>query len=230
MTTIPAALRRRVRRDGARPLLTFYDLDAGTRTELSAITFANWADKTANLLVGLDVAPGDLVALPLAETDPGHWVTLAITAGAWQAGATIVAHDHPDAAVTVIGPADPRIHDGSPGIILACSLHPLGFGFAEPLAADVIDVSIDLRRQPDQFSPIQVDDHSLAWTDHHRSLSHADLAQTPPISTRRLIRPGTGWPTLRDALVAPLLGNGSTVIAVGTGNLDAIRRAERVTG
>jgi len=44
-------LAQRVRRNGAEPLITYYDLDSGERTELSAVSFANWVNKTSNLLV-----------------------------------------------------------------------------------------------------------------------------------------------------------------------------------
>ena len=51
-----AALQRRARTEGAEPLLTHYDLAGGGRTELSVATFANWVNKTANLIedVGAD--------------------------------------------------------------------------------------------------------------------------------------------------------------------------------
>ena len=39
-----------LRRDGTRPLLTWYDDASGERIELSVATAANWAAKTANLL------------------------------------------------------------------------------------------------------------------------------------------------------------------------------------
>jgi hypothetical protein len=51
-------LARRVREGGSRPLLTYYRPAAGERTEFSATSFANWVDKTANLLSTLDVERG----------------------------------------------------------------------------------------------------------------------------------------------------------------------------
>ena len=39
--TLAELLARRVRTDGSAPLITYYDLGSGERTELSAITFAN---------------------------------------------------------------------------------------------------------------------------------------------------------------------------------------------
>ena len=75
-----------MRRDGARPLLTWYDDSSGERIELSVATSANWAAKTANLLVdehGLE--PGDGVSIE----PPGHWLAAVVVLGAWTAGVAI---------------------------------------------------------------------------------------------------------------------------------------------
>jgi uncharacterized protein (TIGR03089 family) len=213
MTALVAALGRRSRRDGARGLITYYDLGSGARTELSGRTFANWVDKTYRLFVELDVQPGDEVALPLATTHPGHWVTFALTAGAWQAGAVVVPRMSEDAVVTAVGPRDVAIAAG--GVILACSLHPLGFGFAEPLPAGVIDFSIEVRSQPDAHAEEPVPESAPAWRDGAEALSHADLAAASPVSERILVRPTTPLATLTAGYLAPLLGGGSAVIVLG---------------
>jgi len=215
MTALVAALGRRSRRDGARPLITYYDLGSGARTELSGRTFANWVDKTYHLLVELDVQPGDEVALPLATTHPGHWVTFALVAGAWQAGAVVVPHASQDAVVTAVGPEDVAL--AADGVILACSLHPLGFGFTEPLPSEVIDFSIEVRSQPDAHAEERVLESAPAWRDGTETLSHADLAATPPVSGRVLVRPSTALVTVRQGYVAPLLGGGSAVVVSGLG-------------
>ncbi|MBA3251958.1 MAG: TIGR03089 family protein, partial [Geodermatophilaceae bacterium] len=78
MSPITALLDRRVAADGAAPLITYYDDDTGERTELSAVTLANWVAKTANLWQdGLDVEPGQRVAVLL----PPHWQTAAVLLG-----------------------------------------------------------------------------------------------------------------------------------------------------
>jgi hypothetical protein len=109
--SIAEALRTRVRSGGGAPLVTYYDLDSGERTELSATSFANWVDKTCNLLTDeLWVAPGDLVALPLAHAAPGHWVTAVWEIACWQVGAVVdvtgpeVLGTSPKAALRVGGP------------------------------------------------------------------------------------------------------------------------------
>ena len=215
MTALVAALGRRSRRDGTRPLITYYDLGSGARTELSGRTFANWVDKTYHLLVELDVQPGDEVALPLATTHPGHWVTFALAAGAWQAGAVVVPHESVGAVVTAVGPQD--VSTAAGGVILACSLHPLGFGFSERLPAGVIDFSVDVRSQPDAHAEEPVPESAPAWRDGTDTWSHADLAATPPVSGRVLVRPSTALVTVRQGYVAPLLGGGSAVVVAGVG-------------
>lgn len=221
MTALVAALGRRVRRDGSRPLITYYDLGTGARTELSGRTFANWVDKTYHLLVELDVQPGDEVAMPLAAAHPGHWVTFALVAGAWQAGAVVVPNTADGAAVTVVGPEGVSMDAG--GAVLACSLHPLGFGFADPLPAGVIDFSTDVRSQPDAHAEEPVPESAAAWRDGSVVLSHADLAGSSPVSHRVLVRPTTPLATLTAGYLGPVLGGGSAVVVLGDDE-DAVSR------
>src|SRR3954447_21864841 len=84
--TISDLLAREARRDGARPLLTWYDDSSGDRIELSVATAANWAAKTANLLVDEHgLGPGDAIAL----TPASHWLTAVVVLGAWTAGVAV---------------------------------------------------------------------------------------------------------------------------------------------
>jgi hypothetical protein len=79
-------LQSELRRDGTRPLLTWYDDDSGERVELSVATAAKWAAKTANLLAdehGLE--PGDTISLD----PPSHWLSVVAALGAWTAGITV---------------------------------------------------------------------------------------------------------------------------------------------
>ncbi|HET7723904.1 MAG TPA: TIGR03089 family protein [Propionibacteriaceae bacterium] len=224
MTALVAALVRRARRDGARPLLTYYDLAEGSRTELSGRTFANWVDKTYHLLVDLEVEPGDVVAVPLATTHPGHWVTLAVVAGAWQAGAVVDPSPASDAVVSVVGPGS--VGTDASGTVLACSLHPLGFGFSEALPPGVVDFTAEVRMRPDAHAEEPVDEGDPAWRDGTSVLSHADLAAVPPTSSRVLVRPSTPLATLTGAYLSPLFGDGSAVVVVGDDE-DAVARIVR---
>jgi acyl-CoA synthetase (AMP-forming)/AMP-acid ligase II len=89
-----------LRRDGARPLLTWYDDGTGERIELSVATAANWAAKTANLLVDEHgLGPGDMVAL----RPYSHWLSVVVALGAWTAGVTINVRDDADAELMLPG-------------------------------------------------------------------------------------------------------------------------------
>lgn len=71
-----------LRRDPARPLLTWYDDATGERIELSVATAANWAAKTANLLIEEDIS-----AVRLEPAD--HWLAVVVALGAWTAGVAV---------------------------------------------------------------------------------------------------------------------------------------------
>jgi hypothetical protein len=90
-----------LRRDGARPLLTWYDDASGERIELSVATAANWAAKTANFLVddhGLD--DGDSIGL----SPTSHWLSVVVLLGAWTAGVGV---DVTGEARDLVLPGDP---------------------------------------------------------------------------------------------------------------------------
>ena len=216
-------LRRRVRTQGPEPLVTFYDLSSGERTELSATTFANWADKTSNLLVDeLMLEPADRVELALAGAHPGHWVTLVWAAAYWQAGLTVT-HGRAGARLVVCGPDwsayAEAVHD-----VVACSLHPLGLGFREPPPAPILDYTLEVRGQPDRYAAAPVAGLAAAWEDPHRRLTQADLvAGLEGPARRRLVLATDPWTTLREALLQPLVTGGSAVVVAGD-DPDALRK------
>lgn len=223
----------RTRRDGAAPLLTHYDLEdrsgtGGSRTELSAVTFANWVAKAANLIVDeLDLDAGDAVALPLLRTHPEHWMSLVWIAACWRTGVEVRLEG---TEVTVVGPEALAEPARWPGTVLACSLHPLGLGFREALPAGWLDWSAEVRSQPDQFVGVDPTPDLPAWDDGEQTLDQAALAAGEGRADRVVVRPGAPWSTVRDALVAPLLGGGSSVLVTGGGTDDLARiaTAERV--
>ena len=212
-------LRQRARTRGAEPLVTYYDLGSGARTELSGVSFLNWVDKTSNLLVDeLLLDSGAVVDLTLARSAPGHWVTLVLELAAWQVGATVrVSETSGPADLLVLGP-DWADHDRSQAAaVLACSLHPLGLGFATPLPSEVADFSLEVRGQSDHHSAAPRLGSDRAWVDDHQQLTQADLvavAHEPPPS-RRLVRVTDPWTTARDGLLVPLLTDGSGVLVTG---------------
>ena len=228
---ISALLARRVRRNGADPLITYYDLDSGERTELSAVSFANWVNKTSNLLVDeLLVDSGDAVQLSLAETHPGHWVTLIWELACWQVGAVVSLDPAVDAKVIVVGPGTDSTTSGDTEVVY-CSLHPLGL--PSGVKSPVIDYNLEVRGQADQYPPLQLPASAPAWRSPGLHLDQGDLLAVDRSSTRRrLIVPGDPWRTVQDALITPLVTGGSSVIVSGTptdAQLGRIRTSERAT-
>ena len=222
-------LRRRVRADGSAPLLTFYDLDSGARTELSATSFSNWVDKTSNLLVDeVSVDEGDVISMPLAVEAPGHWLTAVWQLACWQVGLVVDVSSPPLPAAVVTG----RQWQGHAAReVFACALHPLGFGFGEPLPDGVRDYAVEVRSHADQFFGPSPEAAATAWVDAERSLSQADLISAQGSPARRLVRAGEPWATCRDSVVTALVTGGSAVVVVG-GDRDQITRiadSERAT-
>lgn len=91
MITVSAAvLDPLMRADPMGPRITYYDDATGERIELSTVTLANWAAKTANLLRDeFGAGPGSRVAVLL----PAHWQTAAVVFGIWWIGAEVVIGD-----------------------------------------------------------------------------------------------------------------------------------------
>ena len=76
-----------LRADPVGPRITYYDDATGERIELSAVTLANWAAKTGNLLRDeLGASPSSRVAVLL----PAHWQTAAVLLGVWWIGAEVL--------------------------------------------------------------------------------------------------------------------------------------------
>ena len=228
---ISTLLAQRVRRNGAEPLITYYDLDSGERTELSAVSFANWVNKTSNLLVDeLLVDPGDAVQLTLAETHPGHWVTLIWELACWQVGAVVSLDPAAEAKVIVVGPGAGWTAFGSAEVVY-CSLHPLGLpsGAKSP----VIDYNLEVRGQADQYPAVRQQASAPAWRSPGLDLDQSDLVAVDRARAGAgSIVPSDPWRTAQDAMITPLVTGGSTVIVSGTATqeqLDRIRTTERAT-
>jgi uncharacterized protein (TIGR03089 family) len=220
-------LEKAVRTRGADPLITWYSAESGARTELSVRTYANWVDKTANLLTSWDV-DGGVVVGDVSRSDPGHWMSLIWPLATWQAGGTYSLQADPASPVVVRGPREPV---GSPGqITVACSLHPLGLGL-RGLPNDVLDFSSEALGQPDAHHVTPVEPLAAAWIDPAGVRTHAELRALPEPG-RALVRPGDGWHCLTGAVIAPLLGGGSAVIVEGEIDPDRLAKlvaTERIT-
>ncbi|MEO7588029.1 MAG: TIGR03089 family protein [Arachnia sp.] len=215
-----SALRRRLNALPSQPFYTHYEGDA--RIELSAVTFANWVDKTCNILEDMGVEPAEVVQLDVARSHPGHWVTMVWVAACWQRGCTVTLDEDPSAVLVVKGPD--AVSDGR--LTVACSLHPLGLGF--PVTPGGCTDYAEVLAQPDDHvaEPVTPDHVAVA-----PDVTFDQLRQVTPRAERLLATdPPSGWATIAELLVGPLLGNGSTVVVVGAGRdeVSRIRTQERV--
>lgn len=234
MQLISERLRRRTSAAGGDPLITYYDLRLGERTELSGVTVSNWVDKTCNLLTDeYELDLGDIVLLDVARSHPGHWVTACLELACWRLGVTVALDDGAGARLVVAGPEYAAATEQATRLgadLLACSLHPLGLPFTESLPSGVTDYSLEVRGQPDQYAAMPVSPDELAWRSDEVRLSQAEIGAVEGSSQRRLLRPSSPWPTARDGVLAALVGGGSVVVVVGDDEpaLDRIRATENI--
>lgn len=206
---------------GGTPLLTHYRPELAERTELSHASFANWVDKTANLIEALDVDAESEVAVCVLAEYPAHWMSLIWPFALWQRGLPCDVRSRADAGgvdLAVIGPDAPD----PVGIdTLACSLHPWGLPLGG-LPDGVLDFSTEALAQPDAHLALPASPGEVAWIDGGRRLTFADVAGLPGESRRLLLRPTSAWDAV-SALVSALAGGGSVVLVEG-GDDEAVAR------
>lgn len=132
------------------PRITYYDDASGERIELSTVTLANWAAKTANLLRDeLGAGPGSRVAVFL----PAHWQTAAVLLGVWWIGAEAVLGGGPaDLALCTADRLDDADEAAPGGEIAVLSLDPFGAP-APDLPLGVTDYATAVRVHGDTVVP-----------------------------------------------------------------------------
>ena len=189
MTTLTDALLERISTDRMGPRITYYDDASGERIELSTVTLANWAAKTANLLRDeLGAGPGTRVAVLL----PAHWQTVAVLLGVWWIGAEVVIISPPGrsapaavtspgrsapapvtspgrsapAPVTSPGRSAPAPEADSPADIALCTIDRLDEADAVVNGGEVAVLSLDPFGKPVEGLPIGVTDYATAVRVH----------------------------------------------------------------
>jgi len=153
MTTVSAALLDPLlQRDPMGPRITYYDDATGERIEVSAVTLANWAAKTANLLRDeLGAGPGSRVAVLL----PAHWQTAAVLLGAWWIGAEVRTAGpelQADVALCTADRLDQADAAVGAGEVAVLSLDPFGKP-VDGLPIGVTDYATAVRVHGDQIVP-----------------------------------------------------------------------------
>ena len=181
---IGAVLDATVTANPARPILTYYDLAAEDRVELSAATLRNWVDKTANLLVDvLAAGSGSRISVTL----PTHWQGVVWMLACWRVGAVVVSRDaQPD--VSLVGP-EPVVADGLPDApeLVVTALHPLGGRCTGPLPPGVVDYGAEVFAQADTFVPaLAVPAELPAWEDLGAPLDHTALLDRASEAAQRI--------------------------------------------
>ena len=139
-----------LRADPVGPRITYYDDATGERIELSAVTLANWAAKTGNLLRDeLGAGPASRVAVLL----PAHWQTAAVLFGVWWIGAEVVLagleNIEADVALCTASRLDEAEATGA-GEVAVLSLDPFG-RLASDLPIGVTDYATAVRVHGDQI-------------------------------------------------------------------------------
>ena len=149
MTNLTAAvLDPLLKADPMGPRITYYDDATGERIELSTVTLANWAAKTANLLRDeLGAGPGTRVAVLL----PAHWQTAAVLLGVWWIGGEVVLSGSADLALCTSDRLDEAGEAVAGGEVAVLSLDPFGKP-APDLPIGVTDYATAVRVHGDQYA------------------------------------------------------------------------------
>ncbi|WBP93017.1 TIGR03089 family protein [Mycolicibacterium neoaurum] len=233
-TVSAALLDPLLKRDPVGPRITYYDDASGERIELSAVTLANWAAKTANLLRDeLGAGPGSRIAVLL----PAHWQTAAVLLGIWWIGAeAVLGADAGDAEIALctadrLDEADAIVGTGE---VVAFSLDPFGKPVAD-LPIGVTDYATSVRVHGDQIVPERAPGPSLAGRSPAQVVAAATAAAARAgLTDRDRVLSTASWNTPGDVeehLLAVLAAGSSLVLVVhpDADRLDRRREMEKVT-
>ncbi|MBS9534893.1 TIGR03089 family protein [Mycobacterium sp. M1] len=222
-----------LRADPVGPRITYYDDATGERIELSAVTLANWAAKTGNLLRDeLGAGPGSRVRVLL----PAHWQTAAVLFGTWWIGAeAVLAGDGPapaDIALCTAGrlaEADAAVAETG-GEVAVLSLDPFGRP-APDLPVGVTDYATAVRVHGDQLDAERHPGPALPGRSPEDALAECEKAA----AAAGLTGADRVWSVRSWDTTADLVTNALSVFAVGAslvqvGNPDpAAQERRRVT-
>jgi uncharacterized protein (TIGR03089 family) len=238
LSTLSAAiLDPMLRADPVGPRITYYDDATGERIELSAVTLANWAAKTGNLLRDeLGAGPASRIAILL----PAHWQTAAVLFGVWWIGAeAVLADDNPaDSAdlalctVERLGDADSAVEPGSEVAVL--SLDPFGRP-APDLPIGVTDYATAVRVHGDQIVPERHPGPALAGRSAGEILADCEnSAAARGLTSKDRVLSSASWPgpsELVDRLLA-IMAVGGSLVQVANPDPSALQRrieTEKIT-
>lgn len=221
-----------LRADPVGPRITYYDDATGERIELSAVTLANWAAKTGNLLRDeLGAGPASRVAILL----PAHWQTAAVLFGVWWIGAEAVLDGPADLALCTadrLDEADATIEPG--GEVAVLSLDPFGRPAPE-LPIGVTDYATAVRVHGDQIAAERHPGAALAGRSVDEILADCENSATARgLTAKDRVLSTASWSgpaELVDGLLA-ILAVGASLVQVANPDPAALQRrveTEKVT-
>ena len=221
-----------LRADPVGPRITYYDDATGERIELSAVTLANWAAKTANLLRDeLGAGPASRIAILL----PAHWQTAAALFGVWWIGAEAVLDDSSaDIALCTAERLDEADTAVSGGEVAVLSLDPFGRP-APDLPVGVTDYATAVRVHGDQIVPERVPGPALAGRSVDEVLAACETsAATRGLTSKDRVLSSASWTgpsELVDGLLA-IMAVGASLVQVANPDPATLQRrieTEKVT-
>jgi uncharacterized protein (TIGR03089 family) len=232
MTLSAAILDPMLRADPVGPRITYYDDATGERIELSAVTLANWAAKTGNLLRDeLGAGPASRVAVLL----PAHWQTAAVLFGVWWIGADVLLGGGPDIDVALCT-AERLDEADATGAAEVAVLSLDAFGRPVPdLPIGVTDYATAVRVHGDQIVPEQHPGPALAGRSVEQVLAACQKAATATALTASdRVLSTASWDTPDDVIdgLLSVLAVGGSLVYVANPDPTALPRrieTEKVT-
>jgi uncharacterized protein (TIGR03089 family) len=231
ITLSGAILDPMLRADPVGPRITYYDDATGERIELSAVTLANWAAKTGNLLRDeLGAGPAARIAILL----PAHWQTAAVLFGVWWIGAEAVLSGDADIALCTaerLDEADAAVLGGEVAVL---SLDPFGRPVPD-LPFGVTDYATAVRVHGDQIVPERVPGPVLAGRSVDEVLAACETsAATRGLTSKDRVLSSASWSgpgELVDGLLA-IMAVGASLVQVANPDPATLQRriqTEKVT-
>lgn len=219
-----------LRRDPARPLLTFHDHATGERTELSVATFANWVAKTANLLRDdLGAQPGDRVSIRL----PVHWQAAVVLQAAWSLGLVVTAAGS-EVEIAVVTHEDA---DAGTVEVVSLGLGPMGLARrgVVPATTGALDFDREVHGHGDRFDGPAPAPSSPAYVDGAgpltaSALAGAAVASEPPNGALLVTHPLDDRDGVLGGLLVPLAHGLTAVLCrhADPDRLEALAAQERL--
>lgn len=235
VTVSGALLDPLLQRDPVGPRITYYDDATGERIELSTVTLANWAAKTANLLRDeLGAGPGSRVAVLL----PAHWQTAAVLLGIWWIGAEVMLGGSAGADAEVALCTADRLEEADAAVgmgeVVALSLDPFGKPVPD-LPIGVTDYATSVRVHGDQIVPERAPGPALAGRSAGEVLAaaHASAEAQGLTGTDRVLS-AAAWTTPADleAHLLAVFAAGASLVQVSNPDAERLprrREMEKVT-